>query len=64
MEGGWRYREGGRRRDREWEGEKEGQGERVAKEGERRGRNKEDRKEVHSLGEGRLFGLNACTCHS
>ena len=51
MEGGWRYRKGGRRRDKEWEGEKEGRGE----ERERRGRNKEDRKEVHSLGEGKTI---------
>jgi len=55
MEGGWRYRKGGRRWNKEWEREKEGRGEREDKEGEKRGRNKEDRKEVHSLGEGKTI---------
>ena len=37
MEGGWRYRKGGRRRDKEWEGEKEtGRGEGEEREEQRR----------------------------
>jgi len=64
MKGGWRYRKGGRRRGKELEGRRRD----GKREGQRKGRGEGGTKKIGRRfivwGRGRLFGLNACTCHS